>query len=67
MIADAMTLLDDDVVVVTSKVVSKAEGAVVDLATVEPSPFAADFAAPLGQGPAPRRGRAVRRRRASYG
>ncbi|HET9667149.1 MAG TPA: coenzyme F420-0:L-glutamate ligase [Desertimonas sp.] len=44
LIADAMTLLDDDVVVVTSKVVSKAEGAVVDLATVDPSPFAADYA-----------------------
>ena len=44
LIADAMTLLDGDVVVITSKVVSKAEGAVVDLATVDPSPFAADYA-----------------------
>ena len=45
LIADAMTLLDGDVVVITSKVVSKAEGAVVDLATVDPSPFAADYRA----------------------
>jgi coenzyme F420-0:L-glutamate ligase/coenzyme F420-1:gamma-L-glutamate ligase len=44
LIADAITLLDDDIVVVTSKVVSKAEGAVVDLAGVDPSPFAADYA-----------------------
>src|SRR5688572_13564913 len=44
LIAAAFPLLDDDVVVVTSKVVSKAEGAVVDLVTIEPSPFAADFA-----------------------
>ena len=44
LIADAVPLLDDDIVVVTSKVVSKAEGAVVDLATIEPSPFADDFA-----------------------
>lgn len=38
-------LIDADVVVVTSKIVSKAEGAVVDLATVAPSAFAAEFAA----------------------
>lgn len=34
-----------DVLVVTHKVISKAEGRLVDLATVEPSPFALDFAA----------------------
>jgi coenzyme F420-0:L-glutamate ligase/coenzyme F420-1:gamma-L-glutamate ligase len=34
-----------DVLVVTQKVVSKAEGCVVDLATVEPRPEAAEFAA----------------------
>ncbi len=34
-----------DVVVVTQKVVSKAEGRLVDLATVEPSPFASHVAA----------------------
>ena len=44
LISDAVGLLDDDIVVVTSKVVSKAEGAVVELATIEPSPFADDFA-----------------------
>lgn len=36
-------LRDGDVVVVTSKVVSKAEGAVVELADIEPSAFAAEF------------------------
>ena len=44
LIAGSLTLVDGDVVVVTSKVVSKAEGAVVELADVEPSQFAADFA-----------------------
>ena len=49
-IADAATasdvhLTDDDVVVVTQKIVSKAEGRLVDLATVEPSEFARDWAA----------------------
>jgi coenzyme F420-0:L-glutamate ligase/coenzyme F420-1:gamma-L-glutamate ligase len=38
-------LLDQDVLVVTQKVVSKAEGAVVDLTTVEPRPEAVEFAA----------------------
>jgi coenzyme F420-0:L-glutamate ligase/coenzyme F420-1:gamma-L-glutamate ligase len=37
-------LLDDDVLVVTQKIVSKAEGRLVDLRTVEPSAFALDFA-----------------------
>jgi coenzyme F420-0:L-glutamate ligase / coenzyme F420-1:gamma-L-glutamate ligase len=37
-------LTDGDVVVVTSKIVSKAEGQVVDLATVEVSPFARQYA-----------------------
>jgi coenzyme F420-0:L-glutamate ligase/coenzyme F420-1:gamma-L-glutamate ligase len=39
-----LPLLDDDVIVVTQKVVSKAEGAVVDLTTVEPRPEAVEFA-----------------------
>ena len=43
LIAGAVELADRDVVVVTSKVVSKAEGAVVELATVEPSAFAEEF------------------------
>jgi coenzyme F420-0:L-glutamate ligase/coenzyme F420-1:gamma-L-glutamate ligase len=44
LIAGAAELHDGDVVVVTSKVVSKAEGALVELATIEPSAFAAEFA-----------------------
>jgi len=46
-IADAVTdvhLTDADVVVVTQKVVSKSEGRLVDLATVEPSDFAREWA-----------------------
>ena len=38
-------LTDADVLVVTQKVVSKAEGAIVDLTTVEPRPEAVEFAA----------------------
>ena len=37
-------ILAGDIVVVTHKIVSKSEGRVVDLASVEPSPFAARFA-----------------------
>ncbi|MDQ3312334.1 MAG: coenzyme F420-0:L-glutamate ligase, partial [Actinomycetota bacterium] len=40
LIAQRQPLRDGDIVVVTSKVVSKCEGAVVDLAGVEPSSFA---------------------------
>ena len=43
--AGAVQLTDDDVLVVTQKVVSKAEGRLVELSTVEPSPFARDWAA----------------------
>jgi len=42
--AALMPLRPDDVLVVTQKVVSKAEGAVVDLTTVEPRPEAVAFA-----------------------
>ena len=42
--AAAVELRDDDVLVVTQKIVSKAEGRLVDLATVEPSPFAREWA-----------------------
>jgi coenzyme F420-0:L-glutamate ligase / coenzyme F420-1:gamma-L-glutamate ligase len=45
LIAGCISLADRDIVVVTSKVVSKAEGAVVELVGVDPSPFAAEFAA----------------------
>ncbi|MDP9481807.1 MAG: coenzyme F420-0:L-glutamate ligase [Chloroflexota bacterium] len=37
-------LRDDDVLVVTQKIVSKAEGAIVDLTTIEPRPEAVAFA-----------------------
>ena len=40
----ALPLRPDDVLVVTQKVVSKAEGAVVDLTTIEPRPQAVSFA-----------------------
>ena len=42
--ADLLPLQPDDVLVVTQKIVSKAEGAVVDLTTVEPRPEAVAFA-----------------------
>jgi coenzyme F420-0:L-glutamate ligase/coenzyme F420-1:gamma-L-glutamate ligase len=42
--AGVLPLREDDVIVVTQKVVSKAEGAVVDLTTIEPRPAAIDFA-----------------------
>ena len=41
----ALPLRADDVIVVTQKVVSKAEGAIVDLRTIEPRPEAVAFAA----------------------
>jgi coenzyme F420-0:L-glutamate ligase / coenzyme F420-1:gamma-L-glutamate ligase len=40
----ALPLAEDDVLVVTQKVVSKAEGAIVDLTTVDPRPEAVAFA-----------------------
>lgn len=45
LVAEACPLADGDVVVVTSKVVSKAEGATIELADVEASTFAAQFGA----------------------
>ena len=47
--ADVLPLRADDVLVVTQKVVSKAEGAVVDLRTVEPRQEAVDWAAAWGR------------------
>jgi coenzyme F420-0:L-glutamate ligase / coenzyme F420-1:gamma-L-glutamate ligase len=44
-----LPLRDSDVLVVTQKVVSKAEGAVVDLTTVEPRPEALAFAERFGR------------------
>ena len=43
MIADAFELADGDVVLITSKIVSKAEGRAIDLVDVEPSPFAVEW------------------------
>lgn len=51
--ADAGTPLSaGDVVVVTSKIVSKAEGRTVELSAVEPSPFALDWSRRWGKDPA---------------
>jgi coenzyme F420-0:L-glutamate ligase/coenzyme F420-1:gamma-L-glutamate ligase len=51
--AEAGTPLGDgDVVVVTSKIVSKAEGRLVELADVEPSPFAVDWSRTWDKDPA---------------
>ncbi len=47
----ALPLRRDDVLVVTQKVVSKAEGAIVDLRTIEPRQEAAAFAAAWGRDP----------------
>ncbi len=44
-VASDIALVDADVLVVTQKIVSKAEGRLVDLATVEPSALARDWAA----------------------
>jgi coenzyme F420-0:L-glutamate ligase/coenzyme F420-1:gamma-L-glutamate ligase len=48
---DLLPLRLDDVLVVTQKIVSKAEGAVVDLATVEPRPEAVEFATKYDRDP----------------
>ena len=45
-------LMDGDVVVVTSKIVSKAEGRTVELADIEPSQFAREWSAQWGKDPA---------------
>jgi coenzyme F420-0:L-glutamate ligase/coenzyme F420-1:gamma-L-glutamate ligase len=42
--SEVLPLREDDVLVVTQKIVSKAEGAIVDLTTVEPRPEAVEFA-----------------------
>jgi len=42
--ADLLPLRGDDVLVVTQKIVSKAEGAIVDLTTITPRPEAIDYA-----------------------
>lgn len=50
-LGDFLPLRADDVLVVTQKIVSKAEGAVVDLTTVEPRPEAIAFAAKWDRDP----------------
>ena len=47
--AAGIGLTDDDVVVVTQKIVSKAEGRVVDLESVDPRPQASDWAKQWGK------------------
>jgi coenzyme F420-0:L-glutamate ligase/coenzyme F420-1:gamma-L-glutamate ligase len=48
----AMPLEDGDIVVVTSKIVSKVEGRTVELADVDPSPFAIEWSAKWEKDPA---------------
>jgi coenzyme F420-0:L-glutamate ligase/coenzyme F420-1:gamma-L-glutamate ligase len=47
----ALDIEDGDVLVVTQKIVSKAEGRLVELRTVEPSPHAQELAVPTGKDP----------------
>lgn len=47
--ASEVELIPGDILVVTHKIVSKAEGQVVDLRTIEPSPFAAKWAERYGK------------------
>lgn len=49
--SQGVSLEDGDVLVVTQKVVSKAEGRTIDLADVEPSDFARQFAMDAGRDP----------------
>jgi coenzyme F420-0:L-glutamate ligase / coenzyme F420-1:gamma-L-glutamate ligase len=49
--ASGVTLTDDDCLVVTQKIVSKAEGRLVELSGVEPSPMAVDWAERWGKDP----------------
>jgi coenzyme F420-0:L-glutamate ligase / coenzyme F420-1:gamma-L-glutamate ligase len=51
LVADALAPRGNDVVVVSQKVVSKAEGRIVELAAVEPSPDAHELAARLDKDP----------------
>lgn len=49
--ASGVTLQEGDVLVITQKVVSKAEGRLLDLRAIEPSPFAVEFATRWGKDP----------------
>ena len=48
---DYLPLHDDDVLVVTQKIVSKAEGAIVDLTTIEPRPEVIEYAKQFDRDP----------------
>ena len=48
-VANGTPIVDGDIVVVTSKVVSKAEGRTVELASIEPSAFASEWSATWGK------------------
>ena len=50
--ANGQPILNGDVVVVTSKIVSKAEGRTVELVDIDPSPFAREWSATWGKDPA---------------
>ena len=50
--ANQTALADDDIVVVTSKIVSKAEGRTLELSSVEPSPFAVEWSKRWDKDPA---------------
>jgi len=50
--ANGQPISDGDVVVVTSKIVSKAEGRTVELVDIDPSPFAREWSATWGKDPA---------------
>ena len=47
--ANGTPIIDGDILVVTSKIVSKAEGRTVELATIEPSAFAREWSATWGK------------------
>lgn len=49
MVADRFELLDGDIVVITSKVISKAEGCAIELDDVEPSSFATEWSGRHGK------------------
>ncbi len=51
LVAADVQLMPGDILAVTHKVVSKAEGRLVDLRTIEPSPFAAQWAERYGKDP----------------
>lgn len=51
LVANGIDLVESDIVVVTHKIVSKAEGRLIDLRTIEPSPFARQIAARWGKDP----------------